>query len=393
MFTSTREIKWAIVSAALTLVLVGAFQNCAPSLPDNEVRQLGGASVRPTPLPASTPLPALGDTIYGALPWEGTCTNDFATEDMAVPGLDILLAPLMVYRRATDNSVALWNFNYQKVQRGVVCKMNQPGWTVMGTGDFNGDGHTDIIWRNADTRTAIWLLRGSTRINGGFSTNQASVWKLEATADFNGDGKHDIFWRNSSTHQGQIWYMNGITVTASNPLIDPNGAMLPIPTDYRILGTGDFNADKKGDVLLRNNAGEIRIWSMDGAKINAVVIPSQANVSGYEFLCIGDFDADTKADIAWKNTAANTIINWKMDNGTRTEGTPAGLNNAVGWVFDSCVDATGDFRADFLWSIPNAQFGLPTLGITPVSVNPNTGGTVTYNPVRTGWAPFKFDRY
>jgi hypothetical protein len=30
-----------------------------------------------------------------------------------------------------------------------------PSWHVAGTGDFNGDGHADILWQNADGSVAI----------------------------------------------------------------------------------------------------------------------------------------------------------------------------------------------------------------------------------------------
>jgi hypothetical protein len=29
-------------------------------------------------------------------------------------------------------------------------------WKVVGTGDFDGDGKADILWRNADGPNAIW---------------------------------------------------------------------------------------------------------------------------------------------------------------------------------------------------------------------------------------------
>ena len=31
-----------------------------------------------------------------------------------------------------------------------------PGWSAIGTGDFNGDGHSDILWQNANGQAAIW---------------------------------------------------------------------------------------------------------------------------------------------------------------------------------------------------------------------------------------------
>jgi hypothetical protein len=35
-------------------------------------------------------------------------------------------------------------------------------WRIAGTGDFNGDGETDILWQNSATgERAIWLMNGT----------------------------------------------------------------------------------------------------------------------------------------------------------------------------------------------------------------------------------------
>ena len=35
------------------------------------------------------------------------------------------------------------------------------------TGDFNGAGRTDILWRNMDGQAAIWDMNGNSMIGGG----------------------------------------------------------------------------------------------------------------------------------------------------------------------------------------------------------------------------------
>ncbi|HEV2044406.1 MAG TPA: FG-GAP-like repeat-containing protein, partial [Sphingomicrobium sp.] len=67
--------------------------------------------------------------------------------------------------------------------------------------DFNGDGRSDILWRNTDGTLSNWLGTAT----GGFTPNNANAaalvptdWQVAGTGDFNGDGRDDILWRNDN---------------------------------------------------------------------------------------------------------------------------------------------------------------------------------------------------
>jgi hypothetical protein len=60
------------------------------------------------------------------------------------------------------------------------------GWTIAQTGDYNGDGKSDILWYNAATGAiATWLLNGAT-VSGAVSIGSLppSSWMiLSANSD------------------------------------------------------------------------------------------------------------------------------------------------------------------------------------------------------------------
>jgi hypothetical protein len=71
------------------------------------------------------------------------------------------------------------------------------GWIIKGSGDFNSDGKSDILWENVDGRAAVWLLDGFTildaRAVGGVP---GPGWHVRGSGDFDGDGNSDILWQN-----------------------------------------------------------------------------------------------------------------------------------------------------------------------------------------------------
>src|SRR6202030_3115421 len=113
-----------------------------------------------------------------------------------------------------------------------------PQWKVVGAGDFNGDGNSDILWINSnDDTVGIWEMNGTSIVSAvALSPVPPLSWKLVGAADVNGDGMSDILWQNANTSQVGVWEMNGTSIIAAvAPTTPGNGWQLkvdgPIPPD------------------------------------------------------------------------------------------------------------------------------------------------------------------
>jgi hypothetical protein len=86
---------------------------------------------------------------------------------------------------------------------------NVPNWSVVGTGDFNGDAVSDIAWQDNLGNTAIWLMNGAAVLSAG--SVGLTTASLALTGDFNGDGMSDFLWVDT-TGNAAIWFMNGTAI-------------------------------------------------------------------------------------------------------------------------------------------------------------------------------------
>jgi hypothetical protein len=61
---------------------------------------------------------------------------------------------------------------------------------------------------------AIWLMNGATVSSAGGLGNVPATWSVADTGDYDGDGKSDLLWRDSLGNTA-IWFMNGVAVSSA----------------------------------------------------------------------------------------------------------------------------------------------------------------------------------
>ncbi len=214
--------------------------------------------------------------------------------------------------------------------------------------DFNGDRHSDILWRNQNGAVSTWQASGSPVGSGlqpgVFNTTVGTDWKALETFDMNGDGQSDILWRN----------VNGTIAVWSNVSDKSNASSYvdrSVGNDWSIAAVGDFDGDGKDDLLWRHQGGALSIWSSTGGGFDAGSYNHAPVGTTWRIEGATDFNGDGHADIFWRDGQGN-VTSWIKTAAGFAEGA---FNYGVGldWHVNGLADFNGDGRDDVLWRNDN----------------------------------------
>ncbi|MEU6229302.1 FG-GAP-like repeat-containing protein [Streptomyces sp. NPDC047042] len=136
---------------------------------------------------------------------------------------------------------------------------------VTRTGDFNSDGRTDVLTRQASDGT-LWVYPGTGK--SGMETlgtryQVGTGWKSQdiiTNGDLNNDGRTDVLSRQAS--DGTLW----VYPSTGKPGMETFGTRYQVGRSWQTqnaVRTGDFNSDGRTDVLSRQ-ASDGTLWVYPG---------------------------------------------------------------------------------------------------------------------------------
>jgi hypothetical protein len=254
--------------------------------------------------------------------------------------------------------------------------------TVAAAGDLDGDGKSDLAgsgcWGGllGDLHCGIVFLWG--RADGNFDRSELEIGgdiRLGGTllsGDFNGDGKPDVVWR--MWLQGKFVVLLGLGNRTFGSPIEHGSA-----GDPDSFAEADFNNDGKLDLAVRYGGTintDARILGVllgngDGTfqPVTLIGLFDRGQVNGVHELKVWDFDSNGKPDIAIDGREGVVLLINNGDGSFRRYALTAGVGDSHPYntpLDYGIADFNGDGRTDFVVAWTDNKVGV-YLGMPEVS--------------------------
>ena len=344
----------------------------------------GSAGYAPGIQVVLTATPASDSTFVGwsgACGGAGTCTMTMDAAKSVTAQFNLIPTASIIWRHQGDGKEYGMTTNGSSINGGAQFYQEPDmAWSIVGQGDFDGDGIKDFVWWNNRTgQVFIMLMASTTSIKSGaiLYTESNTNWKITAVGDIDGDGKSDLIWWNNSTGQVYAMLLNGSTVTGGGLIYtEPN-------TNWKIVAAADFNGNGKAELLWWNSStGQAALGQTNGTSASTATVIWTEPDTNWKIAGAGDLDGDGKADIIWHNRTTGQIYGMQTNGSSVTNGAMMYTEPNTNWEIVSVGNYNGDSKAELLWW--NQQTGqvylMPLNGLTIGS-----GGVLLYTEPDTTW--------
>jgi hypothetical protein len=228
----------------------------------------------------------------------------------------------------SNGCLSIWNMKNDAVlsAEALACGLGDT-WSVVGIGDFDGDQSSDILLRDTSGDLVAWFIANNAIRGSAGLGNVGMGWKIVGIADINGDGESDLLWRDGNSDL-VVWLLNynlQICPFACGPI--HSYAIATVTSDWAVVGLGDFYRTGTSQILFRNtNDGTVVLWRLafpfgmvaPGSTVGAGISSATLGTVPLDWILVGvgDFNGDAASDLLWRHTPEGTIVTWEMNGGT-----------------------------------------------------------------------------
>lgn len=142
------------------------------------------------------------------------------------------------------NTVGFWETDSNgKVTRWQTIETFDNKTQVLGLGDFDGDGVTDLLLQNVNGAVGCGFV-SENKCTWNYFKSLGKEWHLSAIGDFNDDGQDDVVLAHDAGFSGcWLTQADGTVRWSDLSTLSPNA---------KIVGDGDFNGDGTDDLLIQS---------------------------------------------------------------------------------------------------------------------------------------------
>ncbi|HEY7531825.1 MAG TPA: FG-GAP-like repeat-containing protein, partial [Nitrospiraceae bacterium] len=187
--------------------------------------------------------------------WRIVGTGDFDRDNK----IDLL------WHHKTSGAIGIWLLDGLNYRGGApVDRVSDTNWKIAAVGDLNGDSSPDLVWQHQTLGyLSVWYMQGTSPI-GYVPMSAGSVpisFSIVGTGDLNADGHTDLVWQHQDGWLS-VWFMNGVTITSAQNL-NPNF----IDPSWKVVSVSDFNFDGRPDLIFQRDDGYLGAWFLNGPNL------------------------------------------------------------------------------------------------------------------------------
>jgi glucose/arabinose dehydrogenase len=241
-------------------------------------------------------------------------------------------APDLVWFNQATGQLAAWHMGASPLGSrliaggALVSPVLPPGWRVAGTSSETSH-NTNVFLQSDDGLLGVWVFRDRD-LQYGITLNPGRVsdplWRVRAVGDFNHDGHVDLVWQYAPTGQLAFWFLNGINAIGyAVPSVSPG-------PDWEVFGTGDSNFDDETDLYWQHRTrGTLAVWRMVGTEYAAgIVLSDSPSDAGWRAVGTVDLDLEAGPDILFQHATTGTLAAWYLERETVRFGVVLNPSNA-----------------------------------------------------------------
>lgn len=242
--------------------------------------------------------------------------------------------------------------------------------------DMDGDGRSDLVWRNASTGAMVYWSAAN-------SAAPVTV-RVRSESSFIYDPRAWIpvfalsaYWQTPTRNALLLRDVSGQTETHLYPddayLPALNYFFSPVTWTGQSRAHGDFDGNGTGDVYYRDQTGVTYIiFDFELGDWGAMSQAQPAVGPDWNLVDAGDFDGDAQSDILWRNRRTGQNVIWRSANPLLPVAVPAA---SLAWKVGAIGDFNGDGKSDIFWR--NSVSGADVLWYSGASANARILAPVT----------------